>query len=239
MKKSLLVLALAAAFAPVLAQAEAGDWVVRLRATNVSPSENSNLASQTTSSYDAATTDLLYKSTSANLTVDNNTIPELDISYYITKNIAAELILALGTRHEVAISGMGAGAAVSNANLGSVNLLPPTLTAQWHFMPDQTFDPYVGAGVAYVLGMDRSLTAQSAGVGSGSQPIRIERSNFGGVFQAGFDVNLQDKWLVNFDVKKLWVSTDVELNLLNGGWKKIDSLDLNPLVVSIGFGKKF
>ncbi len=237
MKKSLLVLALAAAFAPVLAQAEAGDWVVRLRATNVAPDVSSNLASQTTASYNAATTDLLYNSTSANLTVDNNTIPELDISYYITKNIAAELILALGTRHEVAISGMGAGAAISDANLGSVNLLPPTLTAQWHFMPDQTFDPYVGAGVAYVLGMDRSLTAQSAL--AGSQPIRIDRNNFGGVFQAGFDVNLQDKWLVNFDVKKLWVSTDVELNLLNTGWKKIDSLDLNPLVVSIGFGKKF
>ena len=112
MKKSLLVLALVAAFAPALAQAEAGDFVVRLRATNVSPSESSNLASQTTSSYNAGTTDLLYKSTSANLTVDNNTIPELDISYYITKNIAAELILALGTRHDVAISGMGAGAAV-------------------------------------------------------------------------------------------------------------------------------
>lgn len=238
MKKSLLVLALVAAFAPALAQAEAGDWVVRLRATNVSPSESSELGKQTNASYTATTADTLYGAggAGAQLRVDNNTIPELDISYYITKNIAAELILALGTRHDVSISGMGAGAAITSANLGSVNLLPPTLTAQWHFMPDQTFDPYVGAGVAYVLGMDRSLTAQTAG---GGQPIRIERSNFGGVFQAGFDINLQDKWLVNFDVKKLWVNTDVELNLSNTGWKKIDSLDLNPLVVSIGVGKKF
>ena len=43
MKKSLLVLAIAAAFSPVLAHAEAGDWVVRVRAANVSPNEDSKL----------------------------------------------------------------------------------------------------------------------------------------------------------------------------------------------------
>ena len=43
MKKSLLVLALAAAFSPVLAHAEAGDWVVRIRAVNVAPNEDSKL----------------------------------------------------------------------------------------------------------------------------------------------------------------------------------------------------
>lgn len=234
MKKTLLALALAAAIAPSFAMAEAGDIVVRLRATNVSPSESSELGKQTDATYGAGTAAAVYGSANAELRVDNNTIPELDISYYFTKNIAAELILALGTRHDVSVT--GTGGALTSRNLGSVNLLPPTLTAQWHFMPDQTFDPYVGAGVAYVLGMDRSLTAQTS---LGAQPIRVDRSNFGGVFQAGFDINLQDKWLVNFDVKKLWVSTDVELNLLNGGWKKIDNLDIDPLVVSIGVGKKF
>lgn len=239
MKKSLLALALAAAIAPSFAMAEAGDIVVRLRATHVAPSESSELKAQTTASYGSATSDVLYGAgNSAALVVDSNTIPELDISYYFTKNIAAELILALGTRHDVSISGMNGGA-ISSPGLGSVNLLPPTLTAQWHFMPDTMFDPYVGAGVAYVLGMDRSLTAQSPGVGAGSQPIRIDRNSFGGVLQAGLDINLQDKWLVNFDVKKLWVGTDVELNLNGGGWKKIDNLDLNPWVVSVGFGKKF
>ncbi len=235
MKKSLLVLAVVAAFAPVLAQAEAGDIVVRVRATHVSPSVNSNLGGQTDASYGAGTSAAVYGSAAAQLEVDNNTIPEIDFSYYFTKNIAAELILALGTRHDVNVSGTGG---TINHSLGSVNLLPPTLTAQWHFMPDQTFDPYVGAGLAYVLGMDRSLTADSSTLG-GAQPIRIDRNSFGTVLQAGFDVNLQDKWLVNFDVKKLWVGTDVELNVAGGGWKKIDSLDINPWVVSVGFGKKF
>ena len=235
MKKSLLVLAVVAAFAPVLAQAEAGDIVVRLRATHVSPDVSSKLGPQTDASYGAGNALTLYGSANAKLEVDNNTIPELDISYYFTKNIAAELILALGTRHDVNVSGTGG----IKHNLGSVNLLPPTLTAQWHFMPDQTFDPYLGAGLAYVRAMDNGLTADATPLTLSTYPIRIDRNNFGTVLQAGFDVNLQDKWLVNFDVKKVFVGTNVELNLAGGGWKKIDSLDIDPWVVSVGFGKKF
>jgi len=238
MKKTLLVLALAAAFVPVLAQAEAGDIVVRLRATHVAPDESSNLGGQTDAIYGAGTAAALYGSADAKLQVGSNTIPEIDFSYYITKNIAAELILALGTRHDVKVS--GAGGLVAH-DLGSVNLLPPTLTAQWHFMPDTMFDPYLGAGGAYVLGMDRSLTAN---VGALGLPIRTDRHAFGAVLQAGIDVNLQDKWLLNFDVKKLWFNTDVKLDataagLAPAGYQKIDSLDVDPWVISIGFGKKF
>ena len=241
MKKSLLVLAIVAAFAPVLAQAEAGDIVVRLRATHVSPDVSSKLGAQTDATFPGnyPTTSVpystaLYGSTGAQLQVDSNTIPEIDFSYYFTKNIAAELILAFGTRHDVNVSSAGA---VAKA-LGSVNLLPPTLTGQWHFMPDQTFDPYVGAGLAYVRAMDNGLSASSSTPGAFIAPIRIDRNNFGTVLQAGFDVNLQDKWLVNFDVKKVFVGTNVELNL-GSGFKKIDSLDIDPWVVSVGFGKKF
>jgi outer membrane protein len=236
MKKSLLVLALAAAFAPVLAQAEAGDIVVRLRATHVAPDESSSLGATTDAAGLGLSAATLYGSSGAELQVGSNTIPEIDFSYYITKNIAAELILAIGTRHDVNVSSTGA----VSPNLGSVNLLPPTLTAQWHFMPDTMIDPYVGAGAAFVLGMDRSLTAN---VGALGLPIRIDRSSFGGVLQAGVDINLQDKWLVNFDVKKLWFGTDVELDGtaagLKPGWQKIDNLDIDPWVVSIGIGKKF
>jgi outer membrane protein len=229
MKKSLLVLAVVAAFAPVLAQAEAGDFVVRLRATHVSPDESSSLGTTTgptglTSGSAAA----LYGSSTAELRVDSNTIPELDFSYYFTKNIAAELILALGTRHDVTVT-PGAAAA---KNLGSVNLLPPTLTAQWHFNPDQTFDPYLGAGLSYIRAMDNSLKAE-AGL-----PIRISRNSFGPAIQAGFDYNMPGRWLINVDIKKIWFDTQVDIN--EGGiWKKIDQLGIDPWVVSVGFGKKF
>lgn len=228
------MLALAAAFAPTLAQAEAGDWVVRVRATNINPSESSKLGEKTAEAYGAGLATALYGSTSANLEVDSNTIPELDISYYFTKNIAAELILALGTKHDVNTS--SAGPALFSKKLGEVNLLPPTLTLQWHFNPDQTFDPYVGAGLSYIRAMENGLTAHTA---LGDQPIRIDRNNWGTALQAGIDINLQDRWLLNFDVKKIFFDTDVKLNVNNTGWNKIDKLDIDPWVVSVGFGKKF
>ncbi len=236
MKKSLVVLALAAAFSPMLAHAEAGDWVVRLRATNINPSESSRLGEKTDAAALGFSASALYGSSNANLQVDSNTIPEVDISYYVTKNIALELILALGSKHDVSVSGSGGAV---NHDLGEVNLLPPTLTAQWHFNPDQTFDPYIGAGVTYARAMDNGLTADARGASLGTHPIRIDRNNWGAALQAGFDVNLTDKWLVNFDVKKIWIDTDVKLNLAGQGYKKIDSLDIDPLVVSVGIGKKF
>ena len=215
MKKSLLVLAIVAAFAPVLAQAEAGDIVVRLRATHIAPDESSKLDT-TTSVFGAG----------AHLSVDSNTIPEIDFSYYFTKNIAAELILAVGTRHTVTANFGG-----SSHDLGKVNLLPPTLLAQWHFNPDQTFDPYVGAGLSYVRAMDNNLNL-------GDIPITIDRNNWGGALQAGMDYNLGNKWLLNVDVKKIWFDTTVKA-VLGGVNTKIDQLDIDPWVVSVGFGKKF
>jgi outer membrane protein len=215
MKKSLIVILVSGLLAPVLSFAEKGDFVVRLRATHVAPDETSKL-----SSIGGAVNDALV---GASLEVESNTIAEIDFSYYITKNIAAELILAAGTRHDVNVVGNAAA-----QKLGSVNLLPPTLTAQWHFNPDQTFDPYAGAGISYVRAMDNGLNSTLGG-------IHIDRNIFGPALQAGFDVNLQDKWLVNFDVKKIWFSSDVFLNPST----KIDSLDIDPWVVSFGVGKKF
>lgn len=233
MKKSLLVLALAAAFAPVLAHAEAGDWVVRLRAADVSPNEDSKLG-KTVNNLGLGQV----MSPGAELAVDNNWIPEFDVSYYFTKNIAAELILALGTRHDVSIKGDSMGV-VGNQKLGSVNLLPPTLTAQWHFMPDQTFDPYVGAGVNYTYMLDRNLRGSSGAIAG--DKIKIDSDSWGWALQAGLDINLKDGWLINADVKYMTIDTDVKWKgpLTGNAWKKIDSLDINPWVFGVGIGKKF
>jgi len=206
MKKSLIAILVAGLMAPALSFAEKGDVVVRLRATHIAPDESSHL---NLSGYQK-------------LEVDSNTIPEIDFSYYFTKNIAAELILATGTRHDVnAIANDG-----SVSKLGSINLLPPTLTAQWHFNPDQTVDPYVGAGLSYIRAIDRNLNLSTTG-------ITVDRNMFGPALQAGVDYNLQNKWLVNFDVKKIWFSTDVNTT------SKIDDLDVDPWVLSFGIGKKF
>ncbi|MDR2880898.1 MAG: outer membrane beta-barrel protein [Azoarcus sp.] len=248
MKKTLLAVLVASAFAPAFAMAEQGDFVVRLRATHIQADEDSSLGKKTNSVYGVAPNTVL--NNGAELAVDSNTIPEIDFSYYVTKNIALELILAVGTRHDVRITKNGdVGQVVKGGhNLGSINALPPTLTAQWHFLPDQTFDPYVGAGINYTIFMDRKLDLDLGYMGVGQQKIRIERDSWGPALQAGFDVNFKDGWLVNFDVKKLWMKTDVKMTLnptaagatgLPVGYKKIDNLDVDPWVISVGFGKKF
>jgi outer membrane protein len=233
MKKSLLVVALLSAFAPMVAQAEAGDIVVRLRAAYVNPDEKSRLAETVATNVGDVMT------AGANLAVGNNTIPELDISYYITKNIAAELILAVGTKHKVSVVGDALND-IGSQDLGKVNLLPPTLTAQWHFNPDQTIDPYIGAGLNYTNALDRKLTFTDGDVTDGYN-IRIDRSMFGLVAQAGVDINLGSGWLINADVKYINVNTDVKMRApgSTGAWTKIDKLDINPWVFGVGIGKKF
>ncbi|CAG0995442.1 Outer membrane protein W [Methylophilaceae bacterium] len=230
MKKTMLAVALAATFTPHFAFAEAGDFVVRLRAVNVSPNEDSKLGKTVNGALGATV-----MTPSADLKVNDNIIPELDFSYYITKNIAAELILALGTKHDVRVSG-DALTTVTDQKLGSVDLLPPTLTLQWHFNPDQTFDPYIGAGVNYTYMLDRNLKF-SSGPLTGTK-IKIDNDSWGFVAQAGFDINLKDGWLINADVKYVTIDTDVKAKI-GGNWTKIDSLDINPWVFGIGIGKRF
>jgi outer membrane protein len=229
MKKTLIAMMLASAFTPSMAAAEAGDWVVRARAVSVSPNESSDLGKTVNRNVAAGA-----MSPGAELAVDSNVIPELDVSYYFTKHIAAELILATGTRHDVSIKG-DANAVVGNQNLGSVDALPPTLLLQWHFNPDQTFDPYVGAGINYTRMLDRNLQLESGAL-AGTK-IKVDSDSWGYALQAGLDINLKDGWLINADVKYINIETDVKLKV--AGWTKIDELDINPWVFGIGIGKKF
>lgn len=233
MNKMILALAVLTATVPTLSFAEAGDWVVRARAVNISPNEDSSLGKTVNNLLGAPVMSL-----GAELAVSDKVIPEFDISYYITKNIAAELILAFGTRHNVSITG-DTNSVVGNQSLGSVNLLPPTLTAQWHFNPDQLIDPYLGAGINYTLMLDRNAKG-SAGAINGNK-IKIDRDSWGYVLQGGVDINLKNGWLVNADIKYVNIETDVQLKGAATGnqWRSVDSLDINPWVFGIGIGKRF
>jgi len=221
MKKTLLSLAVFAAFNPMMAYAEAGDWVVRLRAVNVSPNEDSDLGKDV-NSLGLGT----LMAEGSELKVSDKMIPELDISYYFTKNIAAELILATGTEHNVRINGDTLGTVIGDQDLGSVNLLPPTLTAQWHFNPDQMIDPYIGAGINYTLFLDKKLKVNKGALAG--YKIKTDSDSWGWALQAGVDI---------------YVTLDTKVKLkgaaTGNAWVKIDDLDVNPWVIGIGIGKKF
>ncbi|MDQ7073474.1 MAG: OmpW family outer membrane protein [Gammaproteobacteria bacterium] len=83
--------------------------------------------------------------------------PELDITYMFTPNWGAELILGYSS-HDVNATGS------VQSLLGQVidaKALPPTLTLQYHFMPNSNIRPYVGAGVNYTYFFDEEVTGPS------------------------------------------------------------------------------
>ena len=171
-----------------------------------------------------------------NVDIGDQYVPELDITYFFNKNIAAELILAV-TPHDVEAVNVTVPGALTDAtvDLGDVWLLPPTLTLQYHFDTGTQFKPYVGAGVNATFFFNEDE-------GSVADGIDYDPS-FGGALQVGFDYDLDGQpggWLFNADVKKIWINTDVTVGFTTALGATVDAdVDINPTVVGIGFGYKY
>jgi outer membrane protein len=221
MKKTILagligVMGLAAAGAVSAQQAAKGEgpWMMRVRAVNLDFVNKSEAGSGALNP-----TNLPADSIQAN----NKVIPEIDFSYFFTKNFALELILTVPQKHDVKIS-QGPLA----QPLGSFKHLPPTLTAQYHFIPDGAFRPYVGAGINYTRISNVSLQTSTGTV------LTLDDNSVGGALQAGFDVPIGKSLFLNFDVKKIYISTDVKI-----GGQKVSRLNLDPLAIGVGVGWRF
>jgi len=173
---------------------------IRLRGIGVAPDESSSV------------------NIGGSVDVGDAVAPEVDITYFFTDKIGAELIAAT-TQHEVDYS--------SGANLGKTWLLPPTVTLQYHPFRGQDFSPYVGAGLNYSI-------FYSEETGTGFTDLEID-GGFGYALQAGFDYWLSENWGLNADVKKLWLDIDAELN---DGNIRAD-IDLDPWIIGAGVSYRF
>lgn len=198
MKKTLLAAAALCALTSgaALAQSES-PWMVRVRAVHL----------------DSANKD----STGLGLAINNKTLPEFDIAYFFSPNVAAELVLTVPQKHDMNSSVAG--------TLGTLKHLPPTLLAQYHFTRFQGFKPYVGAGVNYTRFSSVKLLGGAADV---------KRSSWGGALQVGVDIPLNKHWSLNVDVKKLYIATDVSVGGVQAGQFKVD-----PVLVGVGLGYRF
>ena len=194
--RPLLAALLVAAPLALPATASAQNWMARLRAIDVAPNVSSSVPG---------------------LSVNNVWTGELDFTYFFTKNVAVELILAT-TKHTVSING---------ASIGNTSVLPPTLTLQYHFTDLGAFKPYVGGGlnVTYFYNTDLSL---------GGKPLSINSTSTGGALQAGIDYEFAKNWVLNFDYKYIWISTPVNL-----GSTQVTNLQINPSVWGVGIGYRF
>lgn len=145
----------------------------------------------------------------ASVDISTSVVPEFDITYFFTKNIAAELILGV-TPHRAKGAGTLAGTPIGNAWL-----LPPTLTLQYHFTDLGPIKPYVGAGINYTVFFNEKAKGPFV-------TFDLEDS-FGFALQAGVDIMLNQNWGINLDVKKLFLEPKVSVNSgLVTGKVKID-----------------
>jgi outer membrane protein len=152
-----------------------------------------------------------------NLKANDTAIPEADISYFLTKNIAIETICCVSP-HEITQNG---------AKIGDTTLFPPSVLLQYHFDMGK-IKPYVGAGVNYTVFFD---TKGSAAV---NNSLKLDNA-WGAVVQAGVDYHLTGNWFANVDFKKLWLGTDY--SAANGSVK--GHVDIDPIIVGAGIGYRF
>lgn len=196
MKKNLLALAVLCAMTSgaAYAQQQDGQWLVRARAVHLE-SDNGGAAG------------------AAGVSINDRWIPELDVSYFFTPNIAAELVLTYPQKHDVRLNG---------GKIGTLKHLPPSLLGQYHFTGMGAFKPYVGAGINYT---------HFSNVDIAGGALTVKKSSWGAALQVGFDYALDKNWSINFDVKKVYIDTTV-----SGG---IGKFKVDPVLVGLGVGYRF
>ncbi len=156
---------------------------------------------------------------SANVKAADKVIPEFDISYFFTKNIAAELVLTYPQSIQIDTGGN---------KLGTIKALPPSLLLQYHFTNFGAFKPYVGAGVNYTIFSSRNNLSGGA--------YSIDNSSFGAVGQVGMDYMFDKNWGLNVDVKYATMSTNVTDTATGAN---VGKLTLNPWMPAVGVTYKF
>ena len=209
-KSLVAAMAAVASLAPIAAQAQAQEnpWMVRVRAVDVLFQNGQSSTVQ----------DL-------NVKAQNRWIPEFDVSYFFTKNIAAELVLTWPQQVNI-YGNLGAG----QQNIGKVTALPPSLLAQYHFTDLGAFKPYVGLGVNYtIFGNRQNFPALG-------NAVQVDNSSVGVVGQVGMDYMFDKNWGLNLDVKYATMSTNV--TTVQGG-TNLGKLTLNPWMPAVGVTYKF
>ncbi len=184
------------------AQVQDGQWLVRARAAHLNPADKS--------------TPVAGVGASDRISVSDKTIPEFDVSYFFTPNLAAELVLTYPQKHDVMLDG---------AKIGTFKHLPPSLLGQYHFNPIGQFKPYLGAGINYTR-ISKVKLLNGAG--------DLENDSVGLAFQAGVDFKIDKNWSLNLDVKRINIRSDV---MIAGA--KVSSVKVDPVLIAVGVGYRF
>lgn len=190
-----IAMMIAAMLAAGVAQAQDSPWSVGFGLHQVNPkSDNGSLAGGT---LDAE--------------IDSNIRPTLTIGYAFTPNWSLDILAAIPFKHTVSLNG---------AEAVDLTHLPPTVSLQYHFMPEASVRPFVGLGVNYTFIYDEEERGPLAGT-----RVKLDNS-FGLAAQAGLQFVVNDSWSVMADVRWMDIDTDVSVNGADVGTAEVDPISV-------------
>lgn len=206
MNKNTLAAALAGAalLAPALAQADCfaqeQPWTVRAGVHNIDPTGTSHTAA-------------------GDVTVESKFGPTVNLDYRICRNLTLDVLGALPFTQDIKVNG---------DRVGSTRHLPPTVTLQYHPLPDAAFDPFVGVGVNRTFFFNESLNGPLAG-------NNLQLSNTWGVAaQGGVDWKFGKSWIAGLDLRYIQIEPNASVN-----GTPIGKVKINPLAYGVSFGYRF
>jgi len=216
MKSSkLLALGTVLALAALPAQAyEKGDWIIRGGVGVVDPESTA---------YESVSDDL-------KIMVDSGTAVTLTGVYMFSPNWGFEILASTPFSHDIKAGSISDPVSIK---IGETKHLPPTFSFQYHFMPDGTFQPYVGAGLNWTIFFDESLD-QDLFPGAS---LKLDDS-FGFAVQVGGDFLFGERMTLNVDLRYIDISPDATLTDPIEGSDTI-GIDINPIVYSVNLGFRF
>jgi len=175
-----------------------GDWLLRFGGSYVDPTSDNHEI----------------------VSVDGAASFTFNFTYMMTDHLGVELLAAWPFKHDIDL--------LDGTKVATTKHLPPTLTLQYHFLPDGKFQPYVGVGLNYTNFFDEKTTGPLAG-----SNLNLGDS-WGIAGQIGFDIPLNDQWFLNADIRYIDIDTKAKLDGASLGTVSID-----PWVYGINVGVKF
>ncbi|APG28617.1 hypothetical protein A7E78_12645 [Syntrophotalea acetylenivorans] len=144
----------------------------------------------------------------------------LVVEYFFTPNVSAELVAA------IAHVDIDLGSAVAN---GDTWVLPPSLYAKYHFMPESRISPYVGAGINWMFFWGEGMTVNA--LGNADAELQIDNS-FGWNAKIGADIKITENVYANVDIMYLNNETELDTAIAR-------NVDLDVEVWSYNVGLKY
>jgi len=238
--KTLLIAgALGLAITAIPAQAEQGDWIVRGGWTMVSPKSN-NLKLGDIGFVE----DLGVSINNVSLQVDDGNSLGLTLTYMMTDNWAIDVLAAVPFKHDINLKATiddGVLSETGSAKIGDTKHLPPTISLQYHFMPEAFFSPYVGVGLNMTIFSSENLNSDAQdlfeALGLTNAKLSLDTST-GVAGQIGADFNFGSGWLLNADVRYIDIGSKAKIKADEGNLS-LGTVNIDPIVYSIMVGYRF